>query len=176
MPRATHCRRGHEFTPANTYVNPKAGTRKCRACVAVRYHREQATEQGWRFRNPEAYRVAVASYPERHPARRSDTVRRQRHGMPPERYAAVLDEQGGVCAICRRPETARGRGGRVMPLAVDHDHACCPGKTSCGACVRGLLCMSCNHGIGRLDDDPELLEAAAAYLRRTIRKLQIVGD
>jgi hypothetical protein len=33
---ATHCSRGHEFTPENTYVNPKAGTRRCRICTRER--------------------------------------------------------------------------------------------------------------------------------------------
>lgn len=33
-PRAprTHCKHGHEFTPENTYVNPKTGQRFCRTC------------------------------------------------------------------------------------------------------------------------------------------------
>lgn len=29
----THCKHGHEFTPANTYITAR-GTRKCRACNA----------------------------------------------------------------------------------------------------------------------------------------------
>lgn len=32
--RKTHCKRGHEFTPENTYVT-KAGYRNCRACMAM---------------------------------------------------------------------------------------------------------------------------------------------
>lgn len=31
---ATHCRRGHEFTPENTRI--QSGNRLCRACVALR--------------------------------------------------------------------------------------------------------------------------------------------
>jgi len=33
--RKTHCKRNHEFTPENTYVN-RNGSRTCRACKAVR--------------------------------------------------------------------------------------------------------------------------------------------
>jgi hypothetical protein len=29
---ATHCKRGHEFTPESTYVHPKSGGRRCRVC------------------------------------------------------------------------------------------------------------------------------------------------
>ncbi|QAY14157.1 HNH endonuclease [Mycobacterium phage Colt] len=29
----THCKRGHEFTPENTYMNPSSGGRQCRQCV-----------------------------------------------------------------------------------------------------------------------------------------------
>lgn len=30
--RVTHCPKGHEFTPENSYVNPRTGSRQCRAC------------------------------------------------------------------------------------------------------------------------------------------------
>lgn len=28
----THCPRDHEYTPENTYIRPRTGTRRCRAC------------------------------------------------------------------------------------------------------------------------------------------------
>lgn len=31
----THCKRGHEFTDENTYINPTSGGRQCRSCVAM---------------------------------------------------------------------------------------------------------------------------------------------
>ncbi len=64
--------------------------------------------------------------------------------------------QNGVCALCRKAETSTYKG-RIRQFAIDHDHA--TGK------VRGLLCSTCNIGIGHLQDSPALLEAAAAYLR-----------
>lgn len=33
-PPATHCKRGHEFTPENTYIMPNSGSRLCRTCHA----------------------------------------------------------------------------------------------------------------------------------------------
>jgi hypothetical protein len=37
-------------------------------------------------------------------------------------------------------------------LNVDHDHGCCQGKNSCGKCVRGIVCSSCNQYLGRLEN------------------------
>lgn len=63
-------------------------------------------------------------------------------------YEKILESQGGVCAICKeRPEET---------LAVDHCHST--------GIIRGLLCASCNNGLGRFKDDPELLVAAIDYL------------
>jgi hypothetical protein len=86
-----------------------------------------------------------------------------RYGLTPESYGALLEAQGGCCAICGSPDP-RGRSG--LPWAVDHDHACCPGGKTCGKCVRKLLCYPCNQGLGLFGDDPVRLRAAAAYLER----------
>ena len=37
------------------------------------------------------------------------------------------------------------------PIGVDHDHLCCPGKKSCGKCIRGALCLSHNLAEGHYD-------------------------
>lgn len=68
----------------------------------------------------------------------------------------MLVQQDGLCRICRRPERALGRSGRVRPLSVDHDHD--TGK------VRGLLCHGCNTALGKFNHDPEWLLAAVRYL------------
>lgn len=81
---------------------------------------------------------------------------RKNFGLKDGEYDAMVARQGGLCAICRRPEETKLRG-KVKLLAVDHDHA--TGK------VRALLCAKCNTAIGQMNDSPELLEAAAAYLR-----------
>jgi len=84
----------------------------------------------------------------------------RRYNLTAEQYDAMFAAQGYRCAICKRDTFARGRG-----WAVDHDHSCCPGLTSCGKCVRGILCGNCNTGIGAMEDNPAYLAAAIEYLR-----------
>lgn len=79
-------------------------------------------------------------------------------------YEMMVELQDGCCAMCGQPETAvNHRSGEIQNLAVDHDHACCPGDKSCGACVRGLLCRSCNQALGVYE---RIREAAQSYLGR----------
>jgi hypothetical protein len=74
------------------------------------------------------------------------------------------------CEICGRDVSVRRRDsrGRLRPsFALDHDHSCCQSGTSCGKCLRGLLCLNCNAAIGYLGDDPETVATAAHYLARS---------
>jgi hypothetical protein len=73
-------------------------------------------------------------------------------GMSIEEYDEKLVNQGGVCQICGL-ECISGK-----RLAVDHDHK--TGK------IRDLLCSNCNGGLGKFQDNPELLIKAADYLRK----------
>lgn len=68
-----------------------------------------------------------------------------RYGITEAQYAVMLAAQGGVCKCCGSPPPAQKR------LGVDHDHSCCPGRDSCGACVRALLCDDCNLLVGRYE-------------------------
>jgi hypothetical protein len=71
-------------------------------------------------------------------------------------YLALYEKQGGVCAICLRPETVRdNRSGNVRHLAVDHDHE--TGE------VRGLLCFRCNTRLHILENK-DIKNAAQSYL------------
>ncbi len=73
---------------------------------------------------------------------------KNRYGLTAEEYEAILESQGGGCAICEKtPEEAGKR------LSVDHDHET--------GDVRGLLCQSCNLALGMIEDH---LDAALAYL------------
>lgn len=66
----------------------------------------------------------------------------------------MLDEQDGLCVVC----------GGIGATEVDHDHSCCPTAKTCGDCVRGVLCRSCNTSLGKFDDDAAALLAQADLL------------
>lgn len=86
------------------------------------------------------------------------------HGITPEIYQAMFDAQGGVCEICGNPEKKAREDGTLYPLSVDHCHKTRNGGESKG--IRGLLCSACNIGLGKFDDEPDLLRKAAAYLEK----------
>jgi hypothetical protein len=86
-------------------------------------------------------------------ARRLTYVAKQ-YNLTPEAYEALRERYSGLCWLCRRN---RGR-------QVDHDHKCCVGKTSCGKCVRGLLCGPCNKFLGHIRDNPEIAMNIVTYL------------
>lgn len=79
------------------------------------------------------------------------------YGISAEEYESMFASQSGVCAICKKPETARQGSGTLKSLAVDHCHD--TGE------IRGLLCSSCNPGIGHFKHDTALLKLAIAYLK-----------
>lgn len=72
------------------------------------------------------------------------------HGLEPEVYEKMFEDQGYVCAICKKECVSKRR------LSVDHNHD--TGE------IRGLLCAKCNRAIGLLGDSLELIRAAADYL------------
>ncbi len=71
------------------------------------------------------------------------------HSATEEEKAELVRMQGGRCAICNRV---------LVEKHLDHDHV--TGLT------RAVLCRGCNHMLGNAQDDPDRLEAGAAYLRK----------
>lgn len=75
------------------------------------------------------------------------------YGITTEVYDALVESQGGVCAICKAPPSEK----KNHPLLyVDHNHITKE--------VRGLLCRDCNSALGLFQDSPDVLKNAISYL------------
>jgi hypothetical protein len=109
------------------------------------------------FKTQEGRKAYSRAYYKATPHIQKARALRESFGISMEEFRAMSEAQDGKCAICGSNH-AGTRHGKKKTLAVDHDHE--TGK------VRGLLCEACNQGIGKLKDDPEILMAAAEYLKR----------
>lgn len=89
-----------------------------------------------------------------------------RMGISESMYLMMLFNQGGRCPCGRELDISQ----------IDHDHTCCKGRTSCGACVRGLLCNRCNLLLGMVESEPHLIPAyLTVYLKETtLRKSEVL--
>jgi hypothetical protein len=113
----------------------------------LNYHRDYYARTKERQLAKQAEKYAA------NPLKYKDATLRRLYGITLEQHGAMLLTQNGACAICHST-TPDNNGG----WNVDHCHIT-------GA-VRGLLCNGCNVGLGHFNDNPEALEAAAAYLRK----------
>lgn len=79
----------------------------------------------------------------------------KRYGLTEESRAALLELQGGCCAVCKTQVAFTGAG-FAHKAHVDHCHQ--TGR------VRGVLCARCNTAIGALGDSVDSLKAVVRYL------------
>lgn len=123
-----------------------------RAYRAKNREKLDAAKRAWEAANPDV--VSMQRARRRLKAMNSALNRslQYHYEVTKENYEAVLQAQGGVCAICRRLEVTA----RTKRLVVDHDH-----KT--GA-LRALLCHRCNCALGYFKDDIALFIRAVSYL------------
>lgn len=81
---------------------------------------------------------------------RRSKIKRE-YGLSEEDYKKLIETQRNCCAIC-------GTDFDSLPRKPDIDHDHKTGK------VRGLLCWTCNGGLGQFNDDSKLLKSAINYL------------
>jgi len=110
------------------------------------------TPRGFEQSCERARRNALRKYRE-NPNNSRYAYLKRTYGITIEQYDAMLEAQGGKCAICGTQNCRTGK-----RLAVDHDHI--TGE------VRGVLCYRCNTALGKFRDDPQILAKAIDYLHR----------
>ena len=80
------------------------------------------------------------------------------YNITKEQFETIMEDQRWVCLICKNDLKEN--------FNIDHDHACCEGRYSCGKCIRGILCGNCNRGLGHFKDSKEYLKSAIDYLSK----------
>ncbi len=117
-------------------------------CRTHRYKRHKA----WIAKHPGYSSKYAKKWQQNNPERYADYLRKRSYGLAPGQYAAMLDAQGGCCAICGTTDPSPRKN-----FCVDHCH-----DTNR---IRGLLCTNCNTGIGSLKHDIKTMLRAIQYLQ-----------
>jgi hypothetical protein len=160
-----NCKQCGEMKPLDDFQrraqSPDGHQPICRACKKV-YNRQRwqenkdvlyARQRAW----VEANAQKVSDYNREYRRANADRIRAGKllnaYGIPQGQYEAMLEAQGGACAICGS-DTPRSKA--ANHFHVDHCHG--SGR------VRGLLCSPCNTGLGKFRDDPVVMLRAVEYL------------
>jgi hypothetical protein len=115
----------------------------CKQCIKIKYstyYKHNKTKETKRKRthfhkNKETERARPRKY---------------LYGIDQNEFDQLFKKQNFSCAICKTTEIGK------LWWCVDHDHE--------SNCVRGILCHSCNCGLGMFKDRAENLRVAADYL------------
>lgn len=118
---------------------------RCREC-------SRASSRRWREANRELSRAKAREWNEAHPEYTREKHFQRRYGISLEEYDRMDAEQEGRCAICGKACRTGKR------LGVDHCHET--------GDVRGLLCRTCNAGLGQFGDSLDMLRSAVEYLTK----------
>jgi len=142
------CSKCKEPKPATEFykstMNSDGFSSHCRHC-------QKLMTRAWQAKNLDKIREYQGQWRDanrehsRHLGRKSRAFKK--YGLSLEEYEKRLGD--GRCDICGKPQKKPG---------LDHCHR--TGQ------LRGVLCHSCNVGIGFFKDDPKLLAAAIAYLKK----------
>jgi hypothetical protein len=143
---ATNC--PHRDRPANAHG-------LCASCYGkwLRNHnpqygaRSRELSKRWRALNPQKRKDGHKAWLLSHP----DYHIKKRYGLSIEQLNAIIQVQDDKCPICQIP-LAIGQ-----KQCIDHDHV--TGSN------RGVLCNSCNAGLGMFNDSIDSLLRAVRYLQ-----------
>jgi len=91
-----------------------------------------------------------AEYRKKFPDKDKNKWYKYKYGITLEEKRQMYDEQNGKCGICEEDMLV------AKDCHLDHNHK--TGK------IRGILCDTCNRGLGYFQDNPEFLQKAAEYI------------
>lgn len=117
-----------------------------------REHIAQSARE-WRIKNPEKHKANIKKYRKNNKKKIYEAMRthllKTKYSITQQEYDEILFKQDHCCAICKKVSINK-------KLSIDHNHE--TGK------IRGLLCTSCNMGLGYFKDNIQLLMRAINYL------------
>jgi hypothetical protein len=141
----------------------------CRECLRT-YARERGRKKYGH--GPKKILDRNRSYRERNKIKFRNFDLKRYFGITFEEFEKMLTDQGGRCKLCGTAEPK----GKHKRFHVDHYHpdGSPASKRRKGikfaaenrAAIRGILCGTCNVGIGMLKDSPALLRHAADYIEK----------
>jgi hypothetical protein len=130
--------------------------KKSRLEYAKKYgkqHREKIRQR----KQTEKYKLKIKRYNNMRREKVREFQLMSKYNMTLDDYNKFLEQQNGVCAICKEEEKTTDKWkSSFRRLRVDHSPK--TGK------VRGLLCHKCNVALGLFKDDSTLLLKAFNYL------------
>ena len=135
-------------------------SRWCKDCRREYRQTPGQKEYDQKYQKTPEGRAAYQRY--NHKIEHRHSQRKYKYGISQLEFDNILLSQENKCAVCKKDKLESQR------WYVDHDHACCPGRRSCGKCIRGILCNNCNVGIGCLKDDIDTIKMAIKYLSRSV--------
>ena len=128
-----------------------------KAYHAAHLEEDAARNKVWRTTHREEIRAKGKVWQAAH----KDEARLRRYGLSQVALEAMIEKQGGVCAICKKPGWI-GKGPHV-----DHDHVTKK--------IRGILCFTCNTALGLFGDSIKIARAMVDYLDPD-RKIKKEGE
>ncbi len=125
----------------------------------VAQEKRKIRSKQWKNENPKRYKQLLKNWKVSNKEKKQMLDRKSQlwtcYRLTIEDYLIRLENQGGVCAICKLNKK----------LYVDHDHSCCSDRITCGECVRGLICQKCNMFVSYLEGEyKEYIDIAIKYI------------
>ena len=137
---------------ASRKYRAKQDPEKVRAWARQNYQKIKGRVKQYTEKNRE--RIRQYAYDHYHNGPGKDQHRnkhlKRNHGITILEREAMLEQQGGRCAICGTDKFDRNG------PCVDHDHT--TGR------IRGILCINCNNALGLIKDSALIAKQIIAYL------------